>query len=124
MSTELISGDRRADRRYEFELQLQFQYTDESGAMHGGCGLTTELSRSGLRFLTEEVPPVGACVEARIAWPFKLQNVCPLELCVEGPVIRSRTGEAVLRLRSYEFRTCGERSFFERPQQTGNWRVA
>jgi hypothetical protein len=124
MPTEMINGDRRSDKRYEFELELQFHYADANGAMHGGCGVTTELSRGGIRFVAEEAPPVGVSVEGRIAWPFKLQNICPLELRVEGPVIRSKNGEAVLRLRSYEFRTCGERSFFERPQETGNWRVA
>jgi hypothetical protein len=105
-------------------LQLQFQYTDERGAIHGGCGVTAELSRGGVRFQTEFAPPTGVWVEARIAWPFKLQNICPLELCVDGPVIRSETGAAVVRLRGYEFRTCGERSFFERPQETGASRVA
>ena len=54
MSTELINGDRRADRRYQFDLQLQFQYSDERGALHGGCGVTAELSRGGIRFFTEE----------------------------------------------------------------------
>jgi PilZ domain len=124
MSTELISGDRRADRRYQFDLQLQFQYTDERGVLHGSCGVTAELSRGGIRFFTEEPPPIGAYVEARVAWPFKLQNICPLELRVEGPVIRSQSGEVVLRMKDYEFRTCGERSFFERPQETAAWRVA
>jgi hypothetical protein len=124
MPTELIHGDRRSGRRFEFESQVQFQYADERGAMHGGCGVTVDLSRNGVRIFAEEAPPVGAYVEARIAWPFKLQNICPLELFVEGPVIRSKAGETVLQLRRYELRTCGERSFFERPQQAANWRVA
>jgi len=124
MPTELINGDRRVARRYEFQSQIQFQYADERGRMHGGCGVTADLSRSGVRFRVEEDLPVGSYVEARIAWPFKLQNICPLELLVEGPVMRSKAGETVLKLERYELRTCGERSFFERPQQAANWRVA
>lgn len=124
MPIELISGDRRTARRFDFESQAQFQYADARGYMHGGCGVTADLSRTGLRMRTDETLPVGAAVEAQIAWPFKLQGVCALELFVEGTVVRSEAGETVLKLSRYELRTCGERSFFERPQQTGNWRVA
>ena len=123
MQKDVIHGDRRSDKRYPFELQLQYQYKDARGVTHAGCGTTTELSRGGIRFVTEEVPPMGVSLEVRIAWPFKLQNVCPLELCVEGPVIRTGDGEAVIRMNDYQFRTCGERSF-EAPQDTGAWRVA
>ena len=124
MPTELIHGDRRTGRRFEFESQVQFQYSDERGAMHGGCGVTADLSRSGVRILARRGSSGGRCVEARIAWPFKLQNICPLELFVEGTVIRSKAGEAVLRLRATSCELAARGRFFERPQQAASWRVA
>ncbi|MGA2270266.1 MAG: PilZ domain-containing protein [Bryobacteraceae bacterium] len=123
MSHEVIRGDRRINRRYDVELQLCFQYTDQEGAPRVGCGVTAELSRGGIRFLTDDPPPAGTDVEARIAWPFLLQDTCPLELVVRGWVFGVGDRGVVMRLRRYEFRTCGERSFFETAQPSGTWRV-
>ena len=63
-------------------------------------------------------------MEARIAWPFLLQNVCKLELVVRGPVIRVGARGTIMEIGSYEFQTCGERSFAEPPASTTGWRVA
>jgi len=67
---------------------------------------------------------IGADVEAHIAWPFLLQDTCPLELVVRGSISGVSDRGTVMRLRSYEFRTCGERSFFEAPRQSIASRVA
>jgi hypothetical protein len=124
MSAGIIHGDRRVDRRYDAELELRFRYTNEEGALRVGSGVTAELSRGAILFLTDDPPPPGADVEAHIAWPFLLQDTCPLELVVRGSISGVTNRGTVLRLRSYEFRTCGERSFFETAQQPGAWRVA
>jgi hypothetical protein len=124
MSAQIIHGDRRVDRRYEAELQLRFHYTNAEGVLCVGSGVTVELSRGAILFLTDDPPPAGADVEARIAWPFLLQDTCPLELVVRGSISGSGGRGTVLRLRSYEFRTCGERSFFETAQHSGSGRVA
>lgn len=119
MTTEVIHGDRRADRRYQLELALHFHYTDESGAVCFGSGLTVELSRGGIRFQTDDPPPTGADLEMHISWPFLLQGICPLELVATGRVLSTSDHGAVLRMKSYEFRTRGERSFCEMPQPSG-----
>jgi len=107
---ELISGDRRADRRYEFELPLRFSY--QSGETQcTGSGRTTDLGRKGIRFVADNPPPHATEMELRIEWPFLLQDVCPLELWVWGKVLRSDAYGTVIRMRKYEFRTCGARSF-------------
>jgi hypothetical protein len=107
---ELIRGDRRADKRYALDLDLRFSYECQ-GVVHQYTGRTRDLSRSGILFVTEHPPAPGTHLELRIAWPFLLQNVCPLELMVWGPVNRSDENGTVVSVRSYEFRTCGERSF-------------
>ena len=108
--TELIHGDRRQDRRYELELDLRFSY-EERGVIYFGTGRTQDLSHGGVRFHTNTPPPAGMHVELRVDWPFLLQNVCPLELLIRGTILRSDSRGTTLKMSSYEFRTCGERSF-------------
>jgi hypothetical protein len=81
------------------------------GVTYFGSGSTQDLSRRGVRFTAENPPPAGAVVELRIAWPFLLQGVCPLELLVWGPIIKTDDRGTILAMSNYEFRTCGERSF-------------
>ena len=109
-SVDQISGDRRAGQRFAVEMPLRFRY--RTGASEGeGSGTTLDLGRKGIRFASDHAPPVDAEVELSIEWPFLLQNVCPLELRVRGRVLRSDDRGTVIRVVSYEFRTCGVRSF-------------
>jgi hypothetical protein len=107
---DIIHGDRRSDRRYYVEIPLRFSYT-----MHGvtylGAGKVADLSRGGVRFTTDNPPPDGCEVELRLAWPFLLQNVCPLELLIWGEMFHTGPRGSVVRMHNYEFRTCGARSF-------------
>src|ERR1017187_1093639 len=117
--TEIIHGDRRADRRYQYEMELRFSYKLGS-AMRFGSGHTLDLSRGAVRFVTETPPPDGADVELRIAWPYLLQNVCSLELVVRGTAVTSSVRGTVLTMSGYEFRTCGARSFAQAVAGTGD----
>ena len=110
--TDIIHGDRRQDRRYTFALDMRFTYTDRRTA-HEGIGCTVDLSRGGIRFYSDTPPPAGSFVELRVAWPFLLQNVCPLELQLWGTVQRSGADGTVVRITRYEFRTCGARAFHQ-----------
>ena len=107
---EVIHGDRRTNRRYRLETSLRFSY-EHRGITHFYSGLTQDLSRGGIRFLADCRPPDGASVEVRIPWPILLQNVCPLELLIWGTIARTDESGTVVKIRCYEFRTCGERSF-------------
>jgi len=106
----MIHGDRRADRRYYVEIPLRFSYT-RKGVAYLGTGRVCDMSRGGVRFEADSPPPDGAEVELRLAWPFLLQNVCPLELVIRGEVMKTGSRGTVVRMHHYEFRTCGSRSF-------------
>ena len=106
--TEVIHGDRRSDRRYQYEMELRFSYRRGS-TMLFGSGRTVDLSRGAVRFVADNPPPDGADVELRIAWPYLLQNVCPLELVVRGATVTAEGRGTVLPMSDYEFRTCGHR---------------
>ena len=95
--TEIIHGDRRGDRRYPYEMELQFSYT-LAGAMQVGSGVTVDLSRGSVLFRADDPPPDGAEVELRIAWPYLLQNVCPLELVVRGTAASASERGTVLAM--------------------------
>ena len=100
----------RKSERYGLSMDLSYSYR-RNGSMCFGTGRTTDLSYEAVRFENDAWLPKGVEVELRIAWPFRLQSVCPLELVVRGSVVRSGAEGAVLKMKSYEFRTCGERSF-------------
>jgi hypothetical protein len=44
-----------------------------------------------------------------------LQNVCPLELVIRGPLVRSDGRGTVVHVDYCEFQTCGDRSFADGP---------
>jgi hypothetical protein len=110
MCQDIISGERRMNRRYEVTLECRI-FRMDTGECQIGSGVARELSRGGLRFVTDVPPPAGAEVEVRIAWPFKLQNICPLELVMKGVILRTDYSGTALKARGYEFRTCGTLSF-------------
>lgn len=120
---DIIHGDRRSMRRYDCELELRFESWNKRGTELRGHGVTSDLSRKHLRFQTEQRPQVGDRMEARIAWPFLLQNVCRLQLVVRGPVVAVGERGTLVGIESYEFQTCGERSFAGAEPVVSNWSV-
>jgi len=121
-SADLIHGDRRVDRRYAFVMPLRFFY-HSGGSQYAGTGDTQDFCRKGVRFVADNPPPLGADVELRIEWPFLLQDVCPLELRVWGRTLRSDDRGTVVRMRKYEFCTCGARSFDQVSARAANWSI-
>ena len=117
-TADMIHGNRRADRRYEFEMPLHFS-CDGGKLRSGGSGCTKDLCRKGILFVSDNPPPADTDVELRIEWPFLLQNVCPLELLVKGRVLRSDRRGTVIRMKTYEFRTCGTKSFDQASASAG-----
>lgn len=108
-------------KRYDCQLELRFACWDKRGSDRRGHGVTCDFSRKHLRFQTDEPPQVGDRLEARIAWPFLLQNVCRLQLVVRGPVVAVEDRGTLVAIDSYEFQTCGERSFAGAEPVASNW---
>jgi hypothetical protein len=120
---DIIHGDRRSMRRYDCELELRFECWDKRGTERRGHGVTSDLSRKHLRFQTEQPPNVGDRLEARVAWPFLLQNVCRLQLVLRGPAVEVGGRGTLMAIESYEFQTCGERSFANAESVACNWSI-
>jgi len=100
----------RKSPRYGFAMELSYSYR-RNGSTWIGTGRTKDVSEEFVRFENDQKVPQGAELELHIAWPYRLQSVCGLELIVRGPVVRTGADGALIKMKSYEFRTCGERSF-------------
>ena len=119
-----MPSDRRGCPRYPYEGEVRFEQRTPDGTVRVGHGVTEDVSRGGLRFQAEERLQPGSELVMRIAWPAMLQNVCALELVVQGLVTRVSERGTVVSIRDYEFRTCGARSFWEEPAPSSKWQVA
>src|SRR5689334_7485366 len=105
LAVETIRGDRRAHRRYEVGLELRYKVLAPGGAERAGFGTAHNLSRGGVLLHSNEALPVGLQVEVSLQWPFRLQNVCPLDLVIVGQTVRVGAGATAVRTSSYSFRT-------------------
>lgn len=124
MLAPIGQDDRRGARRYPCRIDIRLEQQTNDGALRVGQGVTEDFSRRGLRFRAETPLEVGAEIVTRIAWPILLQNTCQLELVVQGRVTRVTDRGTIVSIRSYEFRTCGPRSFWQAPPLSSNAIVA
>jgi len=102
--------DLRSSERHNLALELRFSYRF-GGMTYVGTGRTRNLGGETVCFEVDQQILNKGEVELRIAWPFRLQDICPLELAIEGTLIRTDDHVAVIQIRRYEFQTLGERSF-------------
>lgn len=100
---EMIMGDRRADKRYEMELELQYRIIRGHRVVQQGYGRTITMSRGGLAFTTERQLPIGCAIELAIEWPIPLYGRYPLQLRMMGHVVRNVRGVAAVRTTWHEF---------------------
>jgi hypothetical protein len=95
--------DRRASRRYELRLPLQYRVSNKGYMAVSGTGTTREVSSSGLSFRCRRPLPVGSHIELTIDWPARYNQEKPMELVVTGIVARSDGGRTAVRLTSKRF---------------------
>ncbi len=104
---ETIGGERRDDRRYDMKLELRWKLVRRRRVIDTGVGYTLDLSRGGIRFHAGRDLPVGLNVDISVAWPVRLHNVAPMQLSVQGKIVRSSDGWVAIRTVQHEFRTQG-----------------
>ena len=115
-----IAGDRRADRRYEIRLDLRWKLVRRRRVLESGTGYTIDLSSGGVQFEAGRPLPMGFQVELSVAWPILLDSVSPLQLVVQGKVVRSRYGRTAVRMDQHEFRTAGQAAEAANALQNGS----
>lgn len=103
MAQDTIQGDRRSQRRYAVELDLEYRIIDQGRVIATGGGKTGNMSSGGVLFRAEDDFADGRFVELYIRWPAVLGNAPFIELCVSGRVVRSGPDGAALRMTRYHF---------------------
>ncbi len=104
---DTISGDRRADRRYQLRLDLKWKLIRRRRVLDTGVGHTLDLSSGGVMFDAGRNLPEGLNVELSLTWPVLLHNVAPMQLVVSGKIKRTAGRLTAMQTVQHEFRTAG-----------------
>ena|ERR1017187_10011506 len=104
-ASEGIAGERRVDRRYPILLDLRWKLIHRKRVLDSGEGRTIDLSSGGVRFESGRTLPEGFDMELAILWPVLLHNVAPMQIVVQGRIVRSEGGQIAIRMVQHEFRT-------------------
>jgi hypothetical protein len=114
VTKEKIQGDRRLQRRYPIELDLEFRIVDDDKVVSTGTGKTGNMSSGGVLFYPAEGVPSGPHVELSVRWPAVLGNAPFLELRIFGRLVRSDSQGIAMRMSRYHFEKLGNpRGAFE-----------
>ncbi len=103
MAKEIIPGDRRLQRRYPVELELEYRIIKDEKVVCAGSGRTGNMSSGGILFHTGEGVPNGPSVELAVRWPAVLGNAPFLELCITGRLVRNDAQGVAIRTSRYHF---------------------
>ena len=103
MTRERIQGDRRLQRRYPLELDLEFRIVDNDKVVSTGTGKTGNISSGGVLFYAAEGVPTGPHVELAVRWPAVLGDAPFIELRIFGRMVRSDSRGVAMRMSRYYF---------------------
>jgi hypothetical protein len=110
VANQRIAVDRIAVDRIAVDMELRYSYR-AGDVTYIGTGRIRNMNTSSVYFEIDQQVCAQQDVELSIAWPSKLQRTCSLELVLRGPIVPTGPNCAVQQTKSYEFRTCGDRSF-------------
>jgi len=114
VAKDIIRGDRRLQRRYPLELDLEFRIVDGDKIVSTGAGRTGNISSGGVMFHAAEGVPSGPHVELAVRWPAVLGNAPFLELRIFGRLVRNNSQGLAIRMTRYHFEKLGDpRAAFE-----------
>jgi len=89
--------ERRARRRFELALTVQFRLTRKRATSRWVMGTIQDMSSNGISFQCRGPLPVGSHVELTAAWPAaREQN--PLHLRATGFIVRSSATKTAMRI--------------------------
>jgi hypothetical protein len=103
VAKETIQCDRRLQRRYPLELDLEFRIVDGDTVVSAGAGRTGNISSGGVLFHAADGVPSGSQVELSVHWPAVLGNAPFLELRIYGRLVRNDSQGVALRMSRYHF---------------------
>lgn len=109
---DLITDERREDKRYSLEMRLRYRVMQGTRTVWRGAGYTTDFSRKSIRFTASRPLPADTRIELVLDWPVRFADMYPMELVVSGQIERAEENDCVVRMISWQFRIApGARSF-------------
>lgn len=104
LAKDIIHGDRRRQRRYPLELDLEYKIFHEGRVVASGSGRTDNISSGGLLFYAGDVDlPDGLSVDLSVRWPAVLGDAPFVELCISGRIVRNGPQGAAVRMTRHQF---------------------
>jgi len=101
------TGDTSADCSFfPLRLDLRYRAKPQWAKETVGTGRSLWMSSGQLLFQSDQPIEPGTNIEVSLAWPARLDNRTPLQLCVIGQVVSCRDTEVSVRISRHEFRTC------------------
>ena len=97
--------ERRSAERFPLQLDVRYREMGRRSDCAQGIGSTKNVSGKGILFTTQHILRSGARVELSVDWPMRLDGKTPLRLVIQGRVVRSMNGHAVVMIQRHEFRT-------------------
>jgi hypothetical protein len=111
---DIIRGDRRLQRRYPIELELEYRIIKDDKVVSSGAGRTGNISSGGVLFHADSGLINGPAVELAVRWPAVLGNAPFLELCITGRLVRQDANGVAMRMSKYHFQKLNDtRGAFE-----------
>ena len=98
--------DKRAARRHDIVLGVQWTIINGRPQLDFGTGKTINLSSSGLLVATDRKIPAGLNIELSIEWPDG--NSRPRQLLVTGRVVRALGEQAAIQITHHYFQPEGK----------------
>jgi hypothetical protein len=96
--------DRRATLRFPLFLPLSVRTLSPPHCLALPTGTTMNISSNGLLFeISERLQPEQR-VSVSVEWPVRLDSRIPLNLVLEGRILRWANGVAAMRIHRHEFR--------------------
>jgi hypothetical protein len=108
VAKDTIRGERRVQRRYPIELDLEFRICDGDKVVSRGAGKTGNISSGGVLFHAADGALNGPNVELSVRWPAVLGSAPFLALRISGRLIRNDSKGIAMRMSRYRFEKLGE----------------
>jgi hypothetical protein len=99
--------DRRANVRFPLRLAVNYRTFNPASCSGPLLLKTVNISSNGLLFEDNGTLQPGQRVMVSVEWPARLDQRVPLNLVLEGRILRCGNGQAVLKIYKHEFRTRG-----------------
>jgi hypothetical protein len=100
------ASSRPAARDFPVALDLQYHVVGDGPGELRGTGRTLWMSSKEIIFETETTLTAGAELDITVAWPARLEDRIPLQLCIRASVLHTLSVGVTAEIRRYEFRTC------------------